>query len=83
MNRVSSRKRITIALVGLIVLVVVGWFVQQRSADPSAPAGMSRPAVSSPVPVSYDSWPIRSSSGSAFEVVRARGLPVPGGGPWG
>ncbi|WP_243789436.1 hypothetical protein [Saccharopolyspora gloriosae] len=25
----SSRKRITIALVGLIALVVIGWFVQQ------------------------------------------------------
>ncbi|WP_266090775.1 hypothetical protein [Saccharopolyspora sp. NFXS83] len=39
MSRMSSRKRITIALVGLIALVVIGWFVQQgttghRSATP-------------------------------------------------
>jgi hypothetical protein len=34
---VTSRKRITVALVGLILLVVVGWFVREFvSTDPPA-----------------------------------------------
>ena len=32
MNRLTSRKRITVALIGLIALVVIGWFVQQGAA---------------------------------------------------
>lgn len=40
----SSRRRITIALVGLIVLVVVGWLV--RGATGADSAELSKPAVS-------------------------------------
>lgn len=46
----SSRKRITLALVGLILLVVLGWVVrgqsggEQRSLPPGNPAVTAGPA---------------------------------------
>ena len=57
MNRLTSRKRITVALIGLIALVVIGWFVQQGAAAHGRampPAGGSA-AVWQAVPVLPDS----------------------------
>ncbi|WP_412810699.1 hypothetical protein [Saccharopolyspora sp. MS10] len=41
----TSRKRITIALVGLLALVVIGWFVQQGSAEPGPGPGSAQPGI--------------------------------------
>lgn len=35
----GSSRRITVALVGLIVLVLAGWFVRELVADPAGPPG--------------------------------------------
>ncbi|TDP96289.1 ribonuclease domain-containing protein [Labedaea rhizosphaerae] len=37
----GSRKRITLALVGLVVLVVVGWLVKENTGDSSPPSSSS------------------------------------------
>ena len=50
--RPGSRGRITLALLGLIVLVLVGWFVREQVTDaPPAPAGVSVPGADSQLPV--------------------------------
>ena len=36
----GSTRRITIALVGLVLLVLVGWFVQSRLADDGTPGSL-------------------------------------------
>jgi hypothetical protein len=37
---VGSTRRITLALVGLVLLVLVGWFVQARLADDGTPGSL-------------------------------------------
>jgi len=32
--RASTRRRITLALVGLLVIALIGWFVQEAAAEP-------------------------------------------------
>ena len=52
--RPGSRGRITLALLGLIVLVLVGWFVREQVTDTPpapAPAGVSVPGADSKLPV--------------------------------
>lgn len=34
--RASTRRRITFALIGLLVVVLIGWFVQEAAAETSA-----------------------------------------------
>lgn len=41
----SPRKRITTALIGLILLVVVGWFVREFSSDSPAQSITTREVV--------------------------------------
>jgi ribonuclease T1 len=50
--RPGSRGRITLALLGLIVLVLAGWFVREQVTDkPAEPAGVSVPGAGSRLPV--------------------------------
>jgi ribonuclease T1 len=50
--RPGSRGRITLALLGLLVLVLAGWFVREQVAtQPAAPAGTSAPSAESGLPV--------------------------------
>jgi ribonuclease T1 len=44
---VGSRKRITLALVGLVVLVIVGWLVKENTGDSKPPSSPSSSATSS------------------------------------
>lgn len=61
---VGSRKRITFALVGLVVLVLVGWLVKEITADsggsssgaPGADSGMQVKALSQLPPEVGDTW---------------------------
>jgi len=57
----SSRTRITVALVGLLLLVVVGWFVQQRSDGHHAGAAGPRAGAAA-----YDSAPVPAPSWRVF-----------------
>lgn len=43
----SPGRRLTVALVGLIALVVVGWFVKDNVAGPEAPRTSTSPSASS------------------------------------
>lgn len=55
----GSRKRITFALVGLVVLVVVGWLVRENTGDSGAspsPSGMPVTALSKLPPEVRDTW---------------------------
>lgn len=40
--RASTRRRITIALIGLLVLVLIGWFVQGAVTDDAGSGSMPR-----------------------------------------
>jgi ribonuclease T1 len=46
-----SGRRITVALVGLVVLVLVGWFVREQVDNAPAPAPISVPGADSGLPV--------------------------------
>ena len=54
----GSSRRITVALVGLVLLVLAGWFVQSQLADePSPPAtGLQERALSDLPPEAADTW---------------------------
>jgi ribonuclease T1 len=45
---VGSRKRITLALVGLVVLVIVGWLVKENTGDSRPPSSPSTSTSSYP-----------------------------------
>jgi guanyl-specific ribonuclease Sa len=53
---VGSSRRITVALVGLVVLVLVGWFVRAQLAEPSDPSGMPERALSALPPEATEVW---------------------------
>jgi guanyl-specific ribonuclease Sa len=65
----GSRRRITVALIGLVVLVVVGWFVRDAVTDEPAPA---------PAPVSQ-SVP---GADSGLQVKPLSALPKEAGSTW-
>jgi ribonuclease T1 len=79
MTASRSRGRITAALVGLVVLVVVGWFVRTQVVDDeTSPAG-SPASVSTGVPGADSGLPVRSLSSlpaeaaSTWQLVRRGG----------
>src|SRR5262249_13610397 len=55
---VGSRKRITVALVGLVLLVLVGWLVKTQldSGSASAPSASGTRALSSLPPEATTTW---------------------------
>lgn len=62
-----SRKRITVALIGLIVLVVGGWLIQDVVADPGgvpgAGSGLSVVELSALPPEAEKTWQLIESGG--------------------
>lgn len=68
------RRRISIALLALIGLVVVGWLVQELPAD-------TRPAPASQVPGAGSGLPVRQLSALPEEVAQTRRL-IENGGPF-
>lgn len=64
--RVSSRRRITVALVGLVVLVLGGWLVKDLGSgggSTTAPSSQSRTALSSLPPEAKKTWQLIQSGG--------------------
>lgn len=61
----GSSRRITVALVGLVLLVLAGWFVQSQLTDePSPPAnGMQERALSDLPPEAADTWRLIEAGG--------------------
>ncbi len=61
----GSSRRITVALVGLVLLVLAGWFAQsQLSDEPSPPAtGMQERALSELPPEAEDTWRLIEQGG--------------------
>jgi guanyl-specific ribonuclease Sa len=81
MTASRSRGRITAALVGLVVLVVVGWFVRTQVVDnETSPAG-SPASVSTGVPGADSGLPVRSLSSLPAEAASTWRL-VQRGGPF-
>jgi ribonuclease T1 len=62
---VGSRKRITVALVGLVLLVLVGWFVKAQldGGSSSAPPSSSPQALSSLPPEAATTWRLIQQGG--------------------
>jgi guanyl-specific ribonuclease Sa len=63
---VGSSRRITVALVGLVLLVLAGWFVQSQLTDePSPPgtSGMREQALSDLPPEAADTWRLIEAGG--------------------
>lgn len=73
----NSRKRITVALVGLVALVVVGWLVRDVTATHSKPPT----TVSSQVPGSSSRLPVTALSSLPPEAKRTWAL-IAAGGPF-
>jgi guanyl-specific ribonuclease Sa len=74
--RPGARGRITLALLGLIVLVLAGWFVREQvSTQPAAPAGTSVPSAASGLPVRPLST-LPAEAASTWKLVR-QGGPFP------
>ena len=60
----GSSRRITVALVGLVVLVLAGWFVQSRIAgDDPAPSGLSERPLSELPAEAADTWRLIEGGG--------------------
>ena len=61
----GSSRRITVALVGLVLLVLAGWFVQSRLADEPtpSPSGMQERALSDLPPEAADTWRLIEAGG--------------------
>ncbi len=60
----GSSRRITVALVGLVVLVLAGWFVQSRVAgDDPAPAGLTERPLSELPAEAADTWELIERGG--------------------
>lgn len=61
----GSSRRITVALVGLVLLVLAGWFVQsQLTGEPSPPSsGMQERALSDLPPEATDTWRLIEAGG--------------------
>jgi guanyl-specific ribonuclease Sa len=59
---VGSSRRITVALVGLVVLVLAGWFVQDRLSDEPA-GGMPEQALSALPAEVADTWRLIERNG--------------------
>lgn len=61
----GSSRRITVALVGLVLLVLAGWFAQsQLTGEPSAPdTGMRERALSDLPPEAADTWRLIEQGG--------------------
>lgn len=61
----GSSRRITVALVGLVLLVLAGWFVQsQLTGEPSPPSsGMRESALSDLPPEATDTWRLIEAGG--------------------
>ncbi|MGB3443383.1 MAG: ribonuclease domain-containing protein [Actinophytocola sp.] len=53
----GSSRRITVALIGLVVLVLAGWFVQSRLTDePRQPPGLSERTLTDLPSAAADTW---------------------------
>ncbi|MDA3646591.1 ribonuclease N [Saccharopolyspora indica] len=74
----SSRKRISTALIGLIALVVIGWFVRDYAVTDAPPAG-SQPAVA--VPGAESGLPVQELSTLPAEAGQTWKL-IQSGGPF-
>lgn len=59
----GSSRRITVALVGLVLLVLAGWFVQSQLADEPSPSGMQERALSDLPPEAADTWRLIEAGG--------------------
>jgi guanyl-specific ribonuclease Sa len=79
---VGSRKRITLALVGLVVLVVVGWLVKLNTGDSGSsppPSPSSSSPSSSGVPGASSGMPVKALADLPPEVRDTWQLIVKGG----
>ncbi|MBP2319716.1 guanyl-specific ribonuclease Sa [Kibdelosporangium banguiense] len=62
----GSRKRITFALIGLVVLVVAGWFVREAATDSALPgddSGLQVKALSTLPREATDTWRLIEKGG--------------------
>ena len=74
----GSRARITVALVGLVALVLVGWFVREQAAGgPGAPVGP--PASAGPA---GPAGPIVAGASSGLRVTALSALPPEAAATW-
>jgi ribonuclease T1 len=78
---VGSRRRITLALVGLVVLVIVGWLVKENTggANGGAPPPPSSSSSSAAVPGASSGMPVKALSDLPREVRTTWELIVKGG----
>ncbi|GAB2757143.1 ribonuclease domain-containing protein [Amycolatopsis magusensis] len=58
-----NRRRITAALIGLLVLVVGGWLVKDLVADGSGESGLPTSSLSSLPPEASETWKLIGSNG--------------------
>jgi ribonuclease T1 len=78
---VTSRRRITIALVGLIVLVLGGWLIRDLSTGSSTTAPTTTAAASANVPGSSSGLPVKTLSSLPKEAADTWKL-IQQGGPY-
>lgn len=74
----GSRKRITVALVGLVVLVVVGWLVKTSTGD-SSPSPSAPAASSGAVPGEGSGLPVKALTTLPAQAAQTWQLIVKGG----
>jgi len=60
---VGSSRRITVALVGLVVLVLAGWFVQSRIAGDDPASGLTERPLSELPAEATDTWRLIEDGG--------------------
>lgn len=59
----GSSRRITVALVGLVLLVLAGWFVQSQLTGEPSPSGMREQALSDLPREAADTWRLIEAGG--------------------
>ncbi len=77
----TSRRRITFALVGLIVLVLAGWLVKDLSSGSGSPAPTTSASASANVPGSSSGLPVKTLSSLPKETAATWKL-IQQGGPF-
>lgn len=77
----TSRRRITIALVGLIVLVLAGWLIRDLSSGSGAPAPTTSASAGAAVPGSSSGLPVKTLSSLPKEAAATWKL-IQQGGPF-
>lgn len=63
MRQATSRRRITAALAGLIVLVLGGWLIKDVTAHPTAPPALPTQALSALPPEAAATWRLIEAGG--------------------